>query len=129
MDKNSLLYQLMAMRMNGIMNGVAERDEDYQTSLSAADPYIDQLKALHLPKKTRQLIDDCVSAHVAIGSCSLHLPNPERRFPSMDSYSLSYTLDPEQGWILSGLVRRCRDINGWGPASPVCRHRQFPGGG
>ena len=32
----------------------------------------------------------------------------------MDSYSLSYTLDPEQGWILSGLVRRCRDINGWG---------------
>ena len=33
----------------------------------------------------------------------------------MDSYSLSYTLDPEQGRILSGLVRRCRDINGWGP--------------
>mgnify|MGYP007003819665 CR=1 FL=1 len=37
MDKNSLLYQLMAMRMNGIMNGVAEQDEDYQASLSAAD--------------------------------------------------------------------------------------------
>lgn len=30
----------------------------------------------------------------------------------MDSYSLSYTLDSEQGKILSGLVRRCRDING-----------------
>lgn len=28
MDKNSLLYQLMAMRMNGIMNGVAEQDEE-----------------------------------------------------------------------------------------------------
>ena len=69
MNKNSLLYQLMAMRMNGIMNDVAEQDEDYQASLSAADPYIDQLKALHLPKETRQLIDDCVSAHVAIGSC------------------------------------------------------------
>ena len=48
MNKNSLLYQLMAMRMNGIMNSVAEQDEDYQASLSAADPYIDQLKALQL---------------------------------------------------------------------------------
>ncbi len=32
----------------------------------------------------------------------------------MDSYNLSYTLDPEQSKILSSLVRRCRDINGWG---------------
>lgn len=32
----------------------------------------------------------------------------------MDSYSLSYTLDPEQDQILSGLARRCRNINGWG---------------
>lgn len=33
----------------------------------------------------------------------------------MDSYNLSYTLDPEQGKSLSGLARRCRNINGWGP--------------
>lgn len=33
----------------------------------------------------------------------------------MDSYNLSYTLDPEQGKILSGLARRCQNINGWGP--------------
>lgn len=33
----------------------------------------------------------------------------------MDSYNLSYTLDPEQGKTLSGLARRCRAINGWGP--------------
>lgn len=33
----------------------------------------------------------------------------------MDSYSLSYTLDPDQGKTLSGLARRCRDINGWDP--------------
>lgn len=32
----------------------------------------------------------------------------------MDSYSLSFTLDPEQNKILSGLARRCRNINGWG---------------
>ena len=34
MDKNSLLYQLMAMRTNGILNEVAEQDEDYQAALS-----------------------------------------------------------------------------------------------
>lgn len=32
----------------------------------------------------------------------------------MDSYNLSYTLDIDQQKKLSGLVRRCRDINGWG---------------
>ncbi len=32
----------------------------------------------------------------------------------MDSYNLSYTLDPEQNKTLSGLARRCRCINGWG---------------
>lgn len=69
MDKNSLLYQLMAIRMNSILNDVAEQDEDYQAALSAVDPYIDQLKALQLPKETRHLIDDCVSGYNAIGSC------------------------------------------------------------
>jgi len=29
MDKQSTLYQLMGMRMNGIMNGITQRDEDY----------------------------------------------------------------------------------------------------
>lgn len=68
MDKNSLLYQLMAMRTNGILNEVAEQDEDYQAALSAVDPYADQLKAMQLPKETRQLIDDYVSGYNAIGS-------------------------------------------------------------
>ena len=30
MDKQSTLYQLMGMRMNGVMNGITQRDEDYQ---------------------------------------------------------------------------------------------------
>lgn len=46
MDKNSVLYQLMAMRLDSAINSIAERDEDYQASLSAVDKYIDQLKAL-----------------------------------------------------------------------------------
>ena len=69
MDKNSVLYQLMAMRLDSVMNGIAERDEDYQASLSAVDKYIDQLKALPLPKETQKLINDCMSGHIAIGSC------------------------------------------------------------
>ena len=35
MDKQSVLYYLMIMRMNNIMNEVAEHDEDYQASLRA----------------------------------------------------------------------------------------------
>lgn len=69
MDKNSVLYQLMAMRLDSAINGIAERDEDYQASLSAVDKYIDQLKALPLPKETQKLINDCMSGHIAIGSC------------------------------------------------------------
>lgn len=33
----------------------------------------------------------------------------------MDSYNLSFTLDPDQSKTLSSLARRCRDINGWSP--------------
>ncbi|MCI9071427.1 MAG: hypothetical protein HFH80_01205 [Lachnospiraceae bacterium] len=69
MDKNSVLYQLMAMRLDSAINSIAERDEDYQASLSAVDKYIDQLKALPLPKETQKLVNDCMSGHIAIGSC------------------------------------------------------------
>ena len=33
----------------------------------------------------------------------------------MDSYNLSFTLDPEQNNILLSLARRCGNINGWEP--------------
>ena len=47
MDKNSTLYQLMGMRMNGIMNGITEQDEDYQALLQEVDKYSDSLESLH----------------------------------------------------------------------------------
>lgn len=31
MDKNSTLYKLIGMHTNGIINGIAEQDEDNQT--------------------------------------------------------------------------------------------------
>ncbi len=68
MDKQSTLYQLMDMRMNGIMNGITERDEDYQVLLRAVNEYSDKLEALHLPSETMKLIDRYVSEYNAIGS-------------------------------------------------------------
>lgn len=68
MDKQSILYQLMGMRMNGVMNGITEQDEDYQALLQAVDGYSDKLEALHLPAETMKLIDRYVSGYNAIGS-------------------------------------------------------------
>lgn len=68
MDKQSTLYQLMGMRMNGIMNGITQRDEDYQALLQAVDEYSNKLDALHLPAETMKLIDRYVSGYNAIGS-------------------------------------------------------------
>ncbi|MBD5496081.1 MAG: hypothetical protein HDR12_17365 [Lachnospiraceae bacterium] len=47
MDKKSTLYQLMGMRMNGIMNRITEQDEDYQALLQEVDKYSGSLEALH----------------------------------------------------------------------------------
>ena len=68
MDKNSTLYQLMGIRMNGIMNGITEQDEDYQALLRVVDEYSGRLEAMHLPEETLKLIDRYVSGDNAIGS-------------------------------------------------------------
>ncbi len=68
MDKKSTLYQLMGMRMNGVMNGITEQDEDYQALLREVDKYSDMLEALHLPAEAMKLIDRYVSGYNAIGS-------------------------------------------------------------
>ena len=68
MDKNSTLYQLMGIRMNGIMNGITEQDEDYQALLRVVDEYSGRLEAMHLPEETLKLIVRYVSGYNAIGS-------------------------------------------------------------
>ena len=40
----------MGMRINSIVNGITEQDEDYQTLLRAVDEYSGRLEALHLPR-------------------------------------------------------------------------------
>ena len=61
MDTKSPLYQLMGLRMNGIMNEITAHDEDYQSLLKRADECTDRLDALDLPKETRKLIDQYAS--------------------------------------------------------------------
>ena len=68
MDKQSTLHQLMGMRMNGVMNGITQRDEDYQALLRSVDEYSDKLEAMHLSADAMKLVDRYVSGYNAIGS-------------------------------------------------------------
>ena len=68
MDKNSALYQLMDIRVNGIMDEITREDEVYQAIIQKADEYSDELEALNLPKQTKDLIDKYASELNANGS-------------------------------------------------------------
>lgn len=68
MDSNSVLYQLMDIRMNGIMNEITNRDKEYQEISRSSDEYSGRLDALHLPKEVRLLIDRYISEQNALGS-------------------------------------------------------------
>lgn len=57
MDSNSVLYQLMDIRMNGIMNEITNRDKEYQEISRSSDEYSGRLDALHLSREVRLLID------------------------------------------------------------------------
>ncbi|MBP3475438.1 MAG: hypothetical protein J6K48_03855 [Lachnospiraceae bacterium] len=50
MDSNSILYQLMDIRMNGIMNEITNRDEEYQKINQKSDVFSDRLDALYFHK-------------------------------------------------------------------------------
>ena len=68
MDKDSVLYQLMVLRVNTIMNSIVGADEDYQDILRRSDEYSGRLEAMGLPKETMQLIDRYVSEQNALGA-------------------------------------------------------------
>ena len=57
MDKDSVLYQLMDMRVNGILDRVLEKDEEYQKIARKSGEYLERLEAMDLPKEARSLID------------------------------------------------------------------------
>ncbi len=65
---NTILNQLMGLRMNSVMNEITNNDMDYQEIVRQSDIYSDKLEARQLPKETRLLIDRYVSEQNALGS-------------------------------------------------------------
>lgn len=68
MDMNSVLYQLMDMRTNGILDKIIEADKDYQEINRKSDVYSKQLDEMNLPEEIRSLIDCYVSEQNALGA-------------------------------------------------------------
>ena len=68
MGKDSALYQLMDVRMNGVMNGIVSDDGEYQQISRKSDEYSGRLAKMELPKEVRLLIDRYVSEQNALGS-------------------------------------------------------------
>ena len=68
MDMDSVLYQLMDMRTNGILDKIIETDKDYQEINRKSDDYYNQLKDMNLPNDLRELIDRYISEQNALGA-------------------------------------------------------------
>ena len=68
METESALYQLMGVRMNGVMNGITNSDGQYQEIIRRSDEYSDRLEEMELPEEVRLLIDRYVSEQNALGS-------------------------------------------------------------
>lgn len=68
MDKDSVMYQLMNLRVNGVLNSILAVDKDYQEISRKSDVYSSQLDAMDLPEEARKLIDRYVSEQNALGA-------------------------------------------------------------
>lgn len=66
MDKDSVLYQLMELRINTILNSILATDKDYQDIIQKSNKYTDQLDSIGLPTRVRSLIDGYISEHNAL---------------------------------------------------------------
>ena len=55
METESALYQLMGVRMNGVMNGITNSDGQYQEIIRKSDEYSDRLEEMELPEEVRML--------------------------------------------------------------------------
>ena len=68
MGKDSALYQFMDTCMNGVMNGIVNRDGEYQAIIRKSDEYSDKLDKMELSKEAWLLIDRYVSEQNALDS-------------------------------------------------------------
>ena len=67
MDENTVLYQLMDIRINEALGKITANDDEYQATVKEADSYSGKLDALELSDETRHLIDQYISANNANG--------------------------------------------------------------
>lgn len=68
MDNDSVLYILMDMRVNGILDRILERDAEYQEIIQKSGEYSEKLDAMHLPPEVMDLVDHYVSEQNALGA-------------------------------------------------------------
>ena len=68
MDNDSVLYILMDMRVNGVLDRILERDTEYQEIIQKSGEYSEKLDAMHLPPEVMDLIDHYVSEQNALGT-------------------------------------------------------------
>ena len=68
MDNDSVLYILMDMRVNGILDRILERDAEYQEIIQKSSEYSEKLDAMHLPPEVMDLVDHYVSEQNALGA-------------------------------------------------------------
>lgn len=68
MDKNSVMYQLMDLRLNESFNETILADEEYMTITKRSGECSEKLDAMQLPKDVMELIDRYVSEQNALGS-------------------------------------------------------------
>ena len=68
MDNDSVLYILMDMRVNGVLDRILERDAEYQEIIQKSGEYSDKLDAMHLPPEVMDLVDHYVSEQNALGA-------------------------------------------------------------
>lgn len=68
MDKDSVLYLLMDMRVNGILDRILEKDEEYQEIARKSGEYLDRLEAMNLPQEALLLIDRHSCEQNALGA-------------------------------------------------------------
>lgn len=81
METESALYQLMGVRMNGVMNGITNSDGVYQEIIRKSDEYSGRLEELELPEEVRLLM----TAMSVSGTCIalvLLIPAWDARLPA-----------------------------------------------
>ena len=57
MDKDCVLYLLMDMRVNCVLDRILEKDDEYQEIVRKSWEYLDRLEAMYLLQEARSLID------------------------------------------------------------------------